>query len=113
MDSRPHPTHARSTRLIMLVLFAIAATSWMAGYYAQESLNDRFLVKVSVLVFMTAGALLLASGTARDKLCRCPQCKRWLRSRGQASERGTRIFTCVACRIDWDANVQVIGAGES
>ena len=113
METRPHPTHARHTRLVMLVLFAIAATSWMAGYYAQESLDDRFLVNASGLVYMTAFALLMACMMARDRLCRCPQCKRWLRSRGRASTGGTRIFSCTACGIDWDAKVQVSGAGEA
>lgn len=112
MERRTHPTHARSTRLTMLVLLAITAASWMAAYYAQESLQDQALVNVSVPVTMAAGALLMACGVARDLLCRCPQCRRWLRSRGRASTGGTRVFTCTACGIDWDAKVQVSSAGE-
>ena len=97
MERRTHPTHARSTRLIMLVLLAITAASWMAAYCAQESLQDQALVNVFVPATMGAGALLMACAVARDLLCRCPQCRRWLRSRGRASTGGTRVFTCTAC----------------
>jgi uncharacterized membrane protein YfcA len=103
---------AAQRRRLMAVFFSIAAVSFIAGYYAQESLNDRFLVNVFVLLFMASGASLMFSMVARDKLSRCPECKRWLRSSGQASKGGTRIFTCVKCGINWDTKVQASGAGE-
>lgn len=112
MSSRPHPTHARYTRLLMAASLAVAAVSWIAGYYAQESLGNQFLVRVFVLVFMASGASLMFFMVARDILSRCPECRSWLRSRGRISEGGTRIFTCAKCGIDWDAKVQASGAGE-
>lgn len=112
MNSQPHPTHARYTRLFMTVVFTIAVISWIAGYYAQESLKDQFLVNVFVSTFMIASALLMLAMLAIDKFSRCPECKGWLRSRGVVSEGGTRIFTCINCEINWDAKIKVSGAGE-
>jgi hypothetical protein len=97
----------------MSVFFSIAAVSFIAGYYAQESLNDPLLVNVFVLIFMISGAALMFSLVARDKFSRCPECRRWLRSSDQASKIGTRIFTCVKCGTNWDTKVQASGAGES
>ena len=112
MTSQPHPTHARYTRLVMVLFFAIAAISWIAAYYAQESLRDQFLVNVSILIFMISGTSLLLTLFARDQLARCPECKHWLRSRGEISKGGTRIVTCVRCGINWDTKVKVSDAGE-
>lgn len=112
VDRQPHPTHARFTRSLIAALFAMAAITWIAGYHAQESMEDQFLVNALVLIFMISGGCLMLAMVARDKLSRCPRCKCWLRSKGQASEGGTRIFACVRCGIDWDARVPVSGAGE-
>jgi hypothetical protein len=99
-------------RFVLAASFVVAAFSGIAGYYAQETLRDQFLVNAFVVVFMVSGASLMFFIATRDKLARCPECKSWLRSKGRVSEGGTRIFTCVRCGIDWDAKVQVSGAGE-
>jgi len=112
MSIRPHPTHARRSRFLMSASFVVAVLSWIAGYYAQETLRDQFLVSAFVVVFMFSGASLMFFIATRDKLSRCPECKSWLKSRGRVSDGGTRIFTCVKCGIDWDAKVQGSSAGE-
>lgn len=95
----------------MAASFVVAAVSWVAGYYAQESLRNQLLVEVFVIVFMVSGSSLMFFGAVRDKISRCPKCKSWLRSKGRVSERGTRIFTCGKCGVDWDSMVQEVGAG--
>ena len=112
MSIRPHPNHARRSRFLTSASFVIAALSLITGYYAQETLRDQFWVNASVVVFMVSGASLMLFVATRDMFSRCPECKSWLRSKGRVSEGGTRIFTCVRCGIDWDAKVQVSGAGE-
>lgn len=113
MSTRPHPTHARRSRLLMSASLVVAVLSLLAGYYAQVTLRDQLMVNAFVAVFMFSGASLMLFMTMRDKVARCPECKSWLWSKGRVSEGGTRILTCAKCRIDWDTEVQVIGAGES
>jgi hypothetical protein len=98
--------------LLAAALFAIAVVSWVVGYYAQESLKDQRLVDIFICTFTISGGLLILVLFARDMISRCPQCGRWLRSRGGVSEDGTRTFSCIACDTNWDTELQASGSGE-
>ncbi len=96
----------------MIAALLVAAAAWIAGYYAQELLGDDHWVTLCVVIFMIAGTSLMCLFSVRDKLTRCPECSAWLRSKGRVTDRGTKIFGCVRCGVDWDSGVQEVGAGE-
>lgn len=112
MKHRAHPTHARYTRLIMIGTLVVAAAAWISAYLANESSGKDDWKTTSIVIYLLGAGALMMQMVLRDTISRCPQCKTWLRSKGQASERGTRIFRCAKCGVDWDTGVQISSAGE-
>lgn len=70
MEVMIHPTHARTTRIAMIIAVGIALVALAATFYVADETG----VGAGMLGFV---AFLLVF-ISRAYVCRCPQCKPWL-----------------------------------
>lgn len=107
MTPRIHPTHAKTTRNVMLVLLGCAAIAFWAAFYFND--HDGSSTQSAMLVgsFMGLLAAVMLVGIARAFVCKCPQCLVWLTTRAKpTAELNTRVFICRHCNTAWDSTLR-------
>lgn len=112
MKTEIHPTHTKTTRFVMIALILLAGIAFTIGFYYQEKVDDQFLVDVFVAIYMFLGLLLMLVFVARAHICRCPECKSWLRNKGKLGVGDNRLFICKKCNVCWDSQVRMYYGGE-
>lgn len=108
-----HPTHLRTTRLIVLSLALLGLLLVGLGLRWAEWVNGEN--EPYLPVFIPGMSLLFAAIAAfgmRAFLCRCPGCSVWLYKQPQpVDDRLTRKFICENCQIIWDTQICLMTGG--
>ena len=108
MKRLPHPTHAKSTRTLALLLLAaslimLVCTSLLSDR-SGTSLRDLLLVSATILL----GTLSLATFILRAFVCRCASCGRLLTTQEKVdTDEVSRRFVCSHCGVVWDSQVKL------
>lgn len=110
MKEEIHPSHARTSRLILLASILFSAIPFGAAFYAADKLADSELASFySVLSMISLGMVGLIA-TLRLRVGRCPECKSWIyRQRLGGNETETMKLYCKSCSILWDTGINVEG----
>lgn len=108
VKERIHPSHARTSRLILFACILLSVIPFGAAFYAANELQDSGLETLFSVLFMIS---LLAVGlvaTLRLYLGRCPECRGWMRRQQLGNgDAETVKFHCKACSIVWDSQIKV------
>ncbi len=107
MIIRLHPTHARTTRIVMFVLLGCAAIAFWAGFHFNDHDGSSKQSLMLVGAFMALGTAAMLVAVARAYVCKCPECQAWLLERKKTTpELMTRVFICRRCNMAWDSKLR-------
>jgi transposase-like protein len=104
MIQKTHQSHAKTTRVLIVLFFLVALIPFSASFYAAKVLNNQHLVDIFVLSFMVLFAFTMLVAILRTVTCQCPACKSWLFTK-QKDE--TVKFVCKKCNVVWDSKIPV------
>lgn len=108
MINRSHPSHAKTTRVAMLVLALISVAPFVAAFYAARVLNDSNLETIFSILFMVVLASIMLIGALQDYISKCTECKSWIvRQEKTYSDEKTIKFVCSKCGIIWDSGMEI------
>ena len=93
MKQKVHPTHARVTRIALWVIGVSIVIEFVLGIFLINKYGRYGLLEdVSSIFFIGFIFLFLVVFFLSARLCKCPECKKWLTKQGKYSERETRKF---------------------
>lgn len=78
MEVMIHPTHARTTRIAMIIAVGIALVALAATFYVADETDQSSADLLCVGTGMLGFVAFLLVFISRAYVCRCPQCKPWL-----------------------------------
>lgn len=108
MNKKTHPTHARTSRIVIGVLLTCIVFAAMAVLYFTDrsGTSAADIYGVSALIGLGAAAMLVL--VARAFFCKCPGCGVWLTEQTEAdTDNKSRKFACRACDVNWDTKVRL------
>jgi len=112
MKREVHPSHAKITKLALIIIALVVFTSWGLGFYVQEKLSNQQLVNILVLICIGFFAIFLLIFVLRAYICKCPVCKTWLFKQEKVEDGESRKFICHSCNTIWDSKVKLIIGGD-
>jgi hypothetical protein len=108
MKNEIHPTHARTSRLILFAFILLSAIPFGAAFYAADKLHDSKLETLFSVLFMISLGMVGLIWALRLQVGRCPECKSWIfRLRLTGNETETVKLYCKTCSILWDTGINV------
>jgi hypothetical protein len=108
MKVQIHPSHARTSRLILFASILLSAIPFGAAFYAADKLHDSELETLFSVLFMISLGIIGLIAILRLKVGRCPECKSWIsRLRLADDETETAKLYCKTCSILWDTGINV------
>ena len=103
-----HPTHARTTRVAMIVCLAITVVALVAAFFVDFAASQILLA-----VAMVAFIIFMLLAFLRAQVCRCPQCGAWLfRQVNVDTDTHPRWFICKHCKVIWNSRVVLAIGGD-
>ncbi|HNL76925.1 MAG TPA: hypothetical protein PKL33_05585 [Accumulibacter sp.] len=113
MEVRPHPTHARTTKNIMIGFGIIAVLGWaIAMVIGRHGQNPEIVTRI-IFVVVTSGFGIFLLAPIRAYLLICPSCKKLLTKQLPVNiTTETRKFCCQRCNVIWDSKVQYEFGGD-
>ena len=103
-----HPSHAKTTRLILFASILLSAILFGAGFYAADKLADSELETLFTALIMISLGLIGLIANLRLNVGRCPECKSWIfRLRLADDVTETAKLYCKTCSILWDTGINV------
>ena len=107
MLTRAHPTHARTTRIVMSILLGGAALAFGAASYFNDHDGSSAQSLVLSGSFMSLLMAVMVVAVARAFICKCPDCLAWLTTRAKPTvDLNTRVFICRHCNTAWDTTIR-------
>jgi hypothetical protein len=108
VNERIHPSHARTSRLILFAFILLAAIPFGAGFYATDKLADNELASSYSVLFMFSLGMVGLIMFLRLQVGRCPECKSLIsRLRLADNKTETMKLYCEKCSILWDTEIKV------
>jgi hypothetical protein len=108
MKNEIHPTHARTSRLILFAFILLSAIPFGAAFYAADKLHDSKLETLFSVLFMISLGMVGLIMALRLQVGRCSECKSWIfRLRLADDKTETVKLYCKTCSILWDTEIKV------
>lgn len=98
---KKHPTHFKVSSLAGGLFLVLAIVSFGIGIYLQQKGQIEASHKFA-LSFLINTAVLITWLIFRMRLCKCPNCKKWLSTLAPGDTFKSRKFICKKCNIVWD-----------
>ena len=108
MKEEIHPSHARTSRLILFASILLSAIPFGAAFYAADKLADSQLASFYSVLFMISLLMVGLIMALRLQVGRCPECKSWIyRLRLGSGDTETMKLYCKTCSILWDTGINI------
>ena len=86
---------------VSIVIEFVLSTFLVNKYGRYGLLEDVSAISFIGLIFLFLVIFILSA-----RLCKCPECKKWLTKQSKYSEGETRKYICKHCAVVWDSSVK-------